>query len=205
MSNFLTVKRVVVGPLYVNCYLVYDKNTLKGMLIDPGEYSQEIETYVKRNAIDLIGIINTHGHADHMAGNKAYNLPVFIHELDADYLTDSRINLSIFLGIHVAEVKAAGFLKDGDIIEIGNFKLKVIHTPGHSPGGISIVCGDILFSGDTLFCEGVGRTDLSGGSQTDLMRSIQEKLFVLPDSTKVYPGHGPETTIGNEKKFMRGT
>ncbi|MFH1309680.1 MAG: MBL fold metallo-hydrolase [Candidatus Omnitrophota bacterium] len=204
MTKSLKIKKFVVGPLCVNCYLVYDENTLKGMLIDPGEYSEEVKIYVKESRIDLIGIINTHGHADHMAGNSAYNLPIFIHEFDEDYLKNSKKNLSFFLGRHIGEVKAAGLLKDGDVVEVGNFKLKVIHTPGHTPGGISLLSGDILFSGDTLFCEGVGRTDLSGGSQPDLMRSIYEKLFVLPDNTRVYPGHGSETTIGHEKKFMRG-
>jgi glyoxylase-like metal-dependent hydrolase (beta-lactamase superfamily II) len=125
---------------------------------------------------------------------------VLIHELDESYLRDSTKNLSFFTGEDVAKMRVKRLLVDGDIISLGELEFLVIHTPGHTPGSISLKYRDILFSGDALFFEGIGRTDVPGGDYEVLVRSIRERLFTLPDSVKVFPGHGPATTIGHEKK-----
>lgn len=196
----LETKKFVVGPLCTNCYLLWEKHSRKGMLVDPGSYDREVAEYMLDNEIDVECILNTHGHADHIGGNVAFGFPVLIHELDESYLRDSTKNLSFFTGEDVAKMSVKRLLVDGDIISLGELEFLVIHTPGHTPGSISLKCRDILFSGDALFFEGIGRTDVPGGDYEVLARSIRERLFTLPDSVKVFPGHGPETTIGHEKK-----
>jgi len=194
------IKKITAGPLSTNCYIASDPATQKGIMIDPGFCDRNITAYVEENGIDVISIVNTHGHADHIMGNADFGFPVMIHELDESYLYDSGKNLS-FWGISaVKPVQPGRLLKDGDVIEAGRLKFRVIHTPGHTPGGISLLVDNILFSGDTLFYEGIGRTDCPGGDHAVLMNSIKEKLMTLPDEIKVYPGHGPETTIGHERR-----
>lgn len=170
------------------------------MLIDPGAHDPAVTSSIKDERLRVVCTLNTHGHADHITGNAGFGFPVFIHELDAPCLADPMRSLAFFAGVQVKPVKASGTLKDGDIVKIGAKKIEVIHTPGHTPGSVSFKCGDMIFSGDTLFHEGVGRTDLPGGSQDALMMSITEKLMIYPDDTKVFPGHGPQTTIGHERR-----
>ncbi|MFC1644204.1 MBL fold metallo-hydrolase [Candidatus Omnitrophota bacterium] len=198
-SGQIGLKKFVVGPLCTNCYLIYEKSSRRGMLIDPGAYDDEIVAYIKDNGIDMVCILNTHGHADHIAGDAAFGLPVMIHELDEPCLRNSARNLFSFLEGEVPAVTVKKLLKGGDVVDLGALKLEIIHTPGHTPGSISVKCGDMLFSGDVLFFEGVGRTDLPEGSHATLMNTINERLMTLPDSVKVFPGHGPETTIGHER------
>lgn len=198
-NNMLGIRKYVVGKLFTNCYLVYDIAAKKGVLIDPGAYVPAIDKFIKGKGIDVLWIINTHGHADHIAGNSAFGFPVLIHELDSGALSDSSKNLSFLSGETVPTSRAAKFLKDKDSISLGKVKLDVIHTPGHTPGSISLIFEDSLFSGDTLFYEGVGRTDLPGGSYRDLVDSITKKLFILPETVKVFPGHGQDTAIGHER------
>ena len=194
------IKKFIVGPLCTNCYLVYDEASRKGVLIDPGAYTDEIAGCIRKNGIDVLWTVNTHGHADHISGDAAFGYPVLIHELDAPCLKDPARNLSLLTGEKIPLVNAAKFLKDGDKIAVGNIDLEVIHTPGHSPGSVSLKCDDVVFSGDALFHEGIGRTDLPEGDHNTLMKAIKERLLSLPDDVKVYPGHGPETTIGYEKE-----
>ena len=146
-------------------------------------------------------IINTHGHADHVMGDAAFGFPVLIHEADAACLNDPVRSLSFLSGQKMDTPEVKKYVADGDIIKMGDIDLEILHTPGHTPGGISIKCGDVLFSGDTLFFESVGRTDLPGGDHRALISGIKEKLMTLPDDVTVYPGHGPETTIGHERKY----
>jgi len=194
------VKVFAVGPLSTNCYLVSDSSTDKAILIDPGFFNRKIVNCIKAHNIQVQFIVNTHGHADHIMGNADFGFPVMIHELDEPFLYDSDKNLSFWGLFAVKRVKPVKLLKNGDVIEAGGLKFTVIHTPGHTPGGISLLCGHDLFSGDTLFFEGIGRTDCPGGDHSALIRSITEKLMVLPDDVKVFPGHGPGTTIGHERR-----
>lgn len=194
--------RMAVGALGTNCYIVHCSETRQAAVIDPGGNAKEIIAYLNSERLKTVCIINTHGHADHIAANDALKLatgaPVMIHEADAGMLTSPSLNLSNFIGGGLSLAPADRLLKEGDDIQVGNIRFKVIHTPGHTPGGICLSYKEFLFSGDTLFHESVGRTDLPGGSAGKLIAGIKEKLLVLPPRTKVFPGHGPETSIGWE-------
>jgi hydroxyacylglutathione hydrolase len=186
----MIIKRFTVGWLSTNCYVVGCEETKEAVLIDPGveieREAEEILNYIKQNKFHVKYIINTHGHSDHIAGNaimkKATGAPVLIHENDATL------------------VHADRKLRDGDVLHVGCLNLVVLHTPGHTKGGISLKGDNVVFTGDTLFPSSIGRTDFPGGSYEDLIRSIRTKLLLLPDSFKVYPGHESPTTIGNERK-----
>jgi len=202
----MIIKKVIVGELDTNCYIVADEKTLEGVIIDPGDNAEAILKTVRGNRINPLYIINTHWHPDHMRANKELKeilkVPIYIHEKDAKMFKGPQ---SIVFSVLDSTIKTSSpdkALKEGDEIKFGSITLKVIHTPGHSKGGICLYNGTVLFSGDTLFAEAVGRTDLLGGSEKEMKESIK-KLFELPDSTKVYPGHGPETDIKTEKGNWR--
>lgn len=173
---------IVVGMMSTNCYILGDPQTGEAAVIDPGADSVNIKRLITKHRLKPICIINTHGHADHIGANSDFHLPVWIHSLDA------------------GAVKASRLLNDGEILKIGSVELQVIHTPGHTPGSICLKCDDVLLTGDTIFCEGVGRTDLPYASEEDLFRSINEKILVLDESTRIFPGHGPSSTIKHEKE-----
>jgi hydroxyacylglutathione hydrolase len=187
----MIVKRFQVGWLSTNCYVVGCEETKEAVVIDPGMDSEreteEILKFIEQNSFHIKYIINTHGHPDHIAGDaimkEATGAPILIHENNAE------------------RVQADRKLHDGDILQVGNFKLVILHTPGHTKDGISLLGDKVVFTGDTLFAGSVGRTDFIGGSFEELLRSIKTKLLSLPDSFKVYSGHGPSTTIGDEKKY----
>jgi len=206
----MILKNFVLGPIENNNYLLIDDSTKEAVLFDCTEFSEEIDNTIKQYGAKLKYILLTHGHFDHILGvndfrNKYPDCKVLVHEADKPMLENIKEFASRF-GFGVCEVqKADGFLKDGDIIEFAGKKIKVIHTPGHTLGCVCYLIDDMLFSGDTLFYESVGRTDLPGGSFEQIKSSIEEKLFTLDENIKVYPGHGCETTIGHEKinnKFM---
>lgn len=198
-NNFI-LHKFVVGPMAENCYLVADPVTKDACLIDPGADGPSIKKIIDKNAYNLKFILNTHGHGDHIAANGYFGSPVYIHESDKDFLTDPDINLSRMFFFSIKSPPASRILHDGDIIGLGSLKLEVIHTPGHTPGSISVKLNGIVFTGDTLFCGGVGRTDFSYGDETKLFNSIHKKLLVLPDDTVIYPGHGDNSTIGEERR-----
>jgi hydroxyacylglutathione hydrolase len=207
----MLVKKLVVGDLQTNCYILGDEKSKEGIVIDPGGDPEDIEEVIQKEGLKIKYIILTHGHADHIAAlaelKKKTNALILIHPSDADMLIDSTYNLSIFTGQDLICPEADKFLDDGDKVEVGGFELEVLHTPGHSPGGISLFVDKIIFTGDALFCEGIGRSDLPGASHTQLLESIKNKILLKPDDTVVYPGHGPETTIGDEKRnnpWIRG-
>ena len=183
-----------------NCYIVADNATKNAFLIDPGGEPGRIKDALKKNGLDLKFIINTHGHGDHIMGNGHFNVPVYIHRLEKDFLTDPDKNLSGMFGFLLKTPKATKLLEDKDKISLDSLELEVIHTPGHTPGGISIKLDGVVFTGDTLFAGSIGRTDLPYGDEEALFRSIKERLFSLNDDVIVYPGHGHESTIGKEKR-----
>lgn len=187
-----------------NTYLVWDKESREAILIDPGAESAKIIDYADTNSLKVIAIVNTHGHADHIGGNryfqKKWNIPIWIHKADADKLTNPQLNLSSFMGTEITSPAAERLLTGGDKIKLGRKEIDVIYTPGHTIGGICLHYSILLFSGDTLFQGSVGRTDFPDGNYALLEKSIREKLYQLPDETLVLPGHTEETRIGIEKR-----
>lgn len=184
----------------VNCYLVADPETKEACLIDPGGDPGLIEDVIRRHGFHLRFIINTHGHGDHIAANDFFGVPVYIHEADASFLSDPAKNLSRQFLFDVTSRPAARLLKDGDAIRLGRLAFKVIHTPGHTPGSISLRLGTDLFTGDTLFAGGVGRTDFDHGDEEALYRSIHKRLLACEDGMTIHPGHGESSTIGAERR-----
>lgn len=201
----MKIIQLEVGNLGTNCYIVYCLQTLAAAVIDPGGNASEILTMLRRENLKVEYIINTHGHADHIQANapikKETGAAILIHRDDAEMLTSANKNLSAFIGGGITSQPADRLLADGDTISLGAIEFTVLHTPGHTPGGICLKTDNILFSGDTLFAESIGRTDFPGGSYRDLITSVQTKLMGMDDDTKVLPGHGPETTIGWERKY----
>jgi glyoxylase-like metal-dependent hydrolase (beta-lactamase superfamily II) len=197
-------KSVVVGALETNCYLVYCETTRACAVVDPGADHEQIFLAIAEDELKPVVLVNTHGHVDHTGANRDvkehFGTPIAIHAADNPMLGKiQQLELSLFLGAKDSPV-ADRLLKDGDMIKFGASALRVLHTPGHSPGSISLLGEGFVLSGDTLFNEGVGRTDLPGGSRPQLVKSIREKLMTLPDETLVFPGHGPHTTIGHERE-----
>ncbi len=182
MKHILRVQQV--GPLAANCYIFGCAQTKAAAIIDPGGDAGAINKQLKDDGLKAECVINTHGHFDHTGANREFGLPVFIHKADAGAKAASDLR----------------FIKDGDIIKVGDLSLEVIHTPGHSPGSVCLKCGDILFSGDTLFAGSVGRTDLNGGSDKQMAESLVKLAAMIDDRTRIYPGHGPSTTMGQERE-----
>ena len=206
----MLIMPLTVGFLSTNCYLVACERELEALIIDPGfsgaEEKRILEEIAKRN-LRIKYIVNTHGHVDHISGNmkikEETGAQILVHREDAGMLMDPLKNLSRMLGLTVVSPPPDLVLQDGDKIRVGFLEFEVIHTPGHTPGSISLYCRSekVVFTGDTLFAGSVGRTDLPGASHEKLMLSIIKRLFSLPDDTVVYPGHGEETTIGREKRW----
>jgi len=193
------------GPLEVNCYIIGCETTGKAAVIDPGGNVDRILALLKAKNLATEVIINTHGHFDHIGGNRKLQLetgaPLMIHGADRPLLQRSGEHAALFGLTTDSSPEPTRELEDGEQIPVGELTLTVIHTPGHSPGGICLYVENILVVGDTLFAGSIGRTDLAGGDHNQLIRSIRERLLVLPDATRVYPGHGPQTTIGQEKLY----
>ena len=191
------------GPLQANCYLLYDKEGGEAVIIDPGYNGKEFIEILNKKNLKLKYIILTHGHGDHIGGVaellSMLKTELLIHKDDEEMLTDKIKSGTVMIGYPDVNVSATVFIKDGDELLLGNEKLTVIHTPGHTKGGVSILTGNKLFVGDTLFNGSVGRTDFPGGSFDELKNSIQNKLFTLSEDIIVYPGHGGATTIRKEK------
>jgi len=208
----MIIKKLVVGPLATNCYIVGSESSKEGMIIDPGAEANQILSSVKDTGLDIKFIVLTHSHIDHIGALKevkeATGAEVAIHTDDAQALKGQEPSLGAMFGLsYPSPPPPDRLLEDGESIDIGDLRFSVLHTPGHTPGGICLLGEGIVFSGDTLFNYGVGRADLPGGSYNQLMDSISTKLMTLPDITIVYPGHGPDTTIGTERQgnpFLRG-
>lgn len=202
----LKIGRMMIGSVQTNCYFVYREGSNKVLFVDPADYGEQIYQRMKDNGFEIAAILLTHGHFDHIWGCSALrrmsHAPVYAYEGEEALLLSADLNVSAAAG-RACTVKANTLLKDGETVTIEDITFKVIATPGHTQGSCCYYFEEakMLISGDTLFEESVGRTDLPTGSMGTLTRSIQEKLFVLPDETVVYPGHGDSTTIGHEKKY----
>jgi hydroxyacylglutathione hydrolase len=197
------IERLEVGPFATNCYIVGDRRGGQGMIVDPGDEADRILAVVKKLGLDIKHIVLTHGHIDHIGAlsevKEATGADVVVHTDDLATLKDRL--LSVILGIPYRTPPAIDrLLKDGDSVVVGGLAFAVIHTPGHTPGGICLLGEGVVFTGDTLFQYGIGRGDLPGGSYEKLVDSIRSRLMVLDDDVVVYPGHGPETTVGTERR-----
>ena len=204
MDENLIIKRLVVGSLSANCYIVGNTDTREGMVIDPGGNPEDILKTITDSKFDIRTIVLTHGHSDHIAAlfdiQDRTGADVAIHIEDADFL-EGRGSFSSMFGISYKTPETPDrLLHEGDIIEMGSTRFTVVHTPGHTPGSICLLTEDRIFTGDTLFYRGIGTTLMPGSSRRQLIDSIQTRLMVLPDDFKIYPGHGRESTIGAERR-----
>jgi glyoxylase-like metal-dependent hydrolase (beta-lactamase superfamily II) len=201
----LIIKEMAVGPIMANCFIVGCEDTLQAAVIDPGDEPDRILLSLAESRLTAKYIINTHGHFDHVGSNRrmkeATGAELMIHPYDAPMLGQLTSAASSFGLSAENSPNADREIVDGDVISVGKIDLEVIHTPGHSPGGISLYTNGHVFVGDTLFAGSIGRTDFPGGDYNTLISSVQKRLFPLGDDTRVYCGHGPQTTIGREKKF----
>ena len=198
----MKIETVVVGALETNCYLAYCEKTRKCAVVDPGAEPEKIFRAIAELSLEPVTLINTHGHIDHIGANRdikdRFDIPLRIHEADVHLLKNALLSEIAFLLNAKTSPDPDSFLQEGDEVRIGESRLRVLLTPGHSPGSVSLLGEGVLLSGDTLFYGGVGRTDLPGGSWDELVRSIQERIFTLDGQTRVYPGHGPHTSVDQE-------
>lgn len=201
----MIIRSITVGPVMTNCYVVGCEETRKGVVIDPGDEVDRILMEAVEEKLTIVHIINTHGHFDHVGGNSrlknATGADLMIHALDAPMLKAVSASAAAW-GLRADDSPLPDrLLNDGDTVSFGNLTFTVLHTPGHTAGGISLYSNGDVFVGDTLFAGSVGRTDFPGGDFDQLKSSIHEKLFVLKDSVTVWPGHNQQTTIGREKRM----
>lgn len=203
----MKIDRLILGDFQTNCYVVRkDETATDCLIVDAGLDSADLLAFLAEHNLNPTAVVLTHGHIDHIAGLPALRQRhvrprVYVHTLDADLLANPQANLSLFAGEAFETEPADVLLEDGDTVREARMTLKVLHTPGHTPGGICLYAESegLVFSGDTLFAESVGRTDFPGGDGRQLVESIRAKLFALPDATAVYPGHAMRTTIAHEK------
>ena len=204
MTEQTEVLRYIVGPVCTNCYLLVNHKTGELLVVDPGDQAQLIEKQIEKTGAKPVAILLTHGHFDHAGASEAladkYQISIYAHEAERETLEDPGLNLCGMIGEHKV-YHADIFVKDEEVLNLAGFSIRVFFTPGHTIGGCCYYIADekILFSGDTLFQESVGRTDFPRGSASDLIRAIREKLMPLPDDVTVYTGHDESTLIGYER------
>jgi glyoxylase-like metal-dependent hydrolase (beta-lactamase superfamily II) len=199
----MILETISVGSMQVNCYILACADSREAVIIDPGGQANKIQAVLDRHHLKAAMVINTHGHYDHIGSDDKFGVSVYVHKQDLEMLRDAKKNLSAVFSLPCKVASDIKVLEDKQIVRLDCLELEVLHLPGHTPGGIGLLMKKpetgVVFTGDTLFFQGVGRCDLPGGSEALLERSIKEKLFTLSDDTRVYPGHGPATTIGREK------
>lgn len=202
----LKINQYVVGPVQTNCYFAINEETKELLVIDPGESPKQLAEKIREEGCTPVAVLLTHGHFDHATGAEElaaeFGIPIYAYEGEKETLEDSNLNVSWMIGeqkVFHADV----FVKDQQELDLAGFHIRVLFTPGHTRGGCCyyLPYEDVLFSGDTLFCCSVGRSDLPGGSTSELVRSVREKLLTLPERTTVYPGHNDVTTIENERMY----
>ena len=201
----MKIVNIPTGMLQANTYLVCDETSRLGFIVDLGGYSRELKNIIEKNDIQIQYIVLTHGHGDHIGGVQEHlkdfpDAKVVCSRAEEKMLLDPELNEAHHFGPEKVSFKPDILVDDGDTLTVGNMTMKFIMTPGHTEGGMCILIDDVLFSGDTLFCRSIGRTDLAGGDFRTIMESIKKKLFLLPDETQVLPGHMGPTTIGFEKE-----
>lgn len=200
----MIIENIVVGSYMVNCYLTGDSDTKEVIIIDPGFSPDQIIEAIEGNAFKPVGIVLTHGHGDHIGAVEEliakYKIPLYVHKFDDELIRGGSSSFTKMMFGREIILKADKYLVEGDTVTVGKMEYKVHHTPGHTPGGICLVCEDAIFSGDTLFRGSIGRTDFPGGSYEQIINSIKTKILQYPDDTRVYPGHNTSSTIGYEKK-----
>ena len=201
----MKIVNIPTGMLQANTYLVCDETSRLGFIVDLGGYSKELKNIIEKNDIQIQYIVLTHGHGDHIGGVQEHlkdfpDAKVVCSRAEEKMLLDPELNEAHHFGPEKVSFKPDILVDDGDTLTVGNMTMKFIMTPGHTEGGMFILIDDVLFSGDTLFCRSIGRTDLAGGDFRTIMESIKKKLFLLPDETQVLPGHMGPTTIGFEKE-----
>lgn len=202
----MKVEIFVTGIISTNCYAVINEETKEAVLIDPAAYPRKLKNYISEEGLKIKAILLTHGHFDHIMGIdevlSEFPVPVYVHENEAELIADPVLNESRTYTKGYSFDKAE-YIRDGQVLHLIGYAFQVIHTPGHTSGGVSyyVESEHVVFSGDTLFYGSVGRTDFPTSSTSELIRSIREKLFLLPDETVVYPGHMGATSIGNEKNI----
>lgn len=206
----MKLAQYVVGMVATNCYFAINEETNEVIVVDPGDNGDKLAEEIKKNSLKPVAILLTHGHCDHTNGIEGLKAEIGDSGLKAyalleekELLEEPKLNQSKYMGYGKKSYPADCYIKDGDELTLAGMSFKVIATPGHTPGGCCYYFenDNILFSGDTLFCQSVGRTDFPGGSMSELMSSIKDKLFLLPDDTVVLPGHNSHTTIGDEKVY----
>ena len=203
----MKIDYLILGGYQTNCYVLRQNDAAQDcLIIDPGLEADELLDFLDEQKLNPLAVILTHGHIDHIAGVTALRsrfpeIKLYMHKLDANMLSEPVNNLSTMTGAGFTTEPEDVSLQDGDEIDLAGVKLLVLHTPGHTPGGISLYSKQdgVVFVGDTLFADSIGRTDFPGGSMSQLLNSVRLKLFTLPEKTEVYPGHGPATTIAAEK------
>lgn len=200
-----SVNQIPLGMMQANCYIVTEAKTGEALVVDPGAYTEDFAEKIRSlNISKLRYILLTHGHFDHIAGamklKEQFSGEIVIHELDEPYLTDSEKNLSYLLPEPLGTISADRTVRDGDVLPFGSGKIEVIHTPGHTPGGVCYLLDSCLFTGDTLMCRTIGRMDFPGGNVKQMIASIR-RLASLPDTLVIYPGHDCTGTLGSEKKY----
>ncbi|TCJ17377.1 MBL fold metallo-hydrolase [Rubrobacter taiwanensis] len=209
----MILESLVVGLFQENCYVFGDEESGTGVIIDPGDEATRIALAVEQTGLEIEKILLTHAHIDHIGAvaelAQEYACPVLIHP-EAEPMLRQAPAQAVMMGIRFGKApEVDGYMQEGEPVEVGNLSLDPLYTPGHAPGHLSLYCADegLVFAGDALFAGSIGRTDLPGGDHQTLLASIREKLLALPDETRVYPGHGPSTTIGDERRsnpFLAG-
>lgn len=200
----LILERLEVGPFGTNCYLVACPDTKEAVVIDPGAEGDMIIKRCQDKGLKVKCIINTHGHIDHVGANedvKSYfKVPVFVHEVDLPLYRSPKSGMALLMGNKEVKPPDDTF-KEGDVFRYSSLNIRIMETPGHTPGGVTLDINGTLFPGDTLFAGSIGRTDMPGGSYRQIIESIKKRMLPYADETRVFPGHGPPTTVGEERKY----